>query len=568
MKKEKNKIILTESEYEKLINSNPLTNLPGNKIIEKVIQEKFLNSKNYFLVYFDISDFKAYNDIYGFEKGDIVIKEIAGISKKLINKNEFLGHIGGDDFVALIKDENLDNFIKKLFKETKEKRKNFYSKIDFEKGYIITFNRDGFREKIKLIGLTAVSFKYSEKFRTVFDVSEYASIIKTKAKNIRKLKEDNFISIVDEKVSQFSIKNIIEGYFPLKTKRSLIEAIGELKDISYIDYFIELLKRKDLHYLIKKSILFALGLMGNRNIKNILKEYLKSENPHLRMRATEAIGNIGIIELSGEIKKRLNDENKYVQRASITAAAKLGTKNLIPLIEKKLQSKDIQIKNNSILALAQLGDIKVIPMLFEIIKESRSYIQIKTSIRSLGILGKEKELRELLNISTNLPTKLKIETLLSIREILSREKIENIDFEKIKKLFISKSWRVRRLVAEILGFFEEKPEAKIFLFSILKTEKTDLVKTRAILSLKKFKGKDVINTVKKHLNSDIPIIIENCIITLSNIGTKNELDTMRIFLKHENLKIRELSAQGIINIMKREYGKKRSEKERNEEVTE
>src|SRR3989339_1035086 len=65
------RITITQEEYERLTNSNPLTGLPGNKMITRSIEQKFLGSPEYSLVYFDISDFKAYNDTYGFEKGDL-----------------------------------------------------------------------------------------------------------------------------------------------------------------------------------------------------------------------------------------------------------------------------------------------------------------------------------------------------------------------------------------------------------------------------------------------------------------------------------------------------------------
>ena len=79
---------------------NPISGLPGNLIIEKHIEQSLESKHEFKLLYFDIDNFKAYNDIYGFEKGDIIIKTLAQIIKEVIPKSEFVGHIGGDDFIS------------------------------------------------------------------------------------------------------------------------------------------------------------------------------------------------------------------------------------------------------------------------------------------------------------------------------------------------------------------------------------------------------------------------------------------------------------------------------------
>lgn len=85
---------------------NPLTELPGNILIEEEIKKRVNDVKKKFAVlYVDLDNFKAYNDVYGFLKGDEVIKFVAHILKKNINElgnpDDFIGHIGGDDFIAI-----------------------------------------------------------------------------------------------------------------------------------------------------------------------------------------------------------------------------------------------------------------------------------------------------------------------------------------------------------------------------------------------------------------------------------------------------------------------------------
>ncbi|HBC26950.1 MAG TPA: diguanylate cyclase response regulator, partial [Ruminococcaceae bacterium] len=52
--------------------------------------------------YFDMDNFKAYNDAYGFEKGDCIIKLLASCMTSHLPKGQFVGHVGGDDFVAVL----------------------------------------------------------------------------------------------------------------------------------------------------------------------------------------------------------------------------------------------------------------------------------------------------------------------------------------------------------------------------------------------------------------------------------------------------------------------------------
>ncbi len=90
---------------------NPLTMLPGNKIINRVLNDILIYSTKCAVFYFDLDHFKIFNDLYGFEKGDQVIVLLSGIVEKTIKTreaiNSFVGHIGGDDFVAVVENTDL-----------------------------------------------------------------------------------------------------------------------------------------------------------------------------------------------------------------------------------------------------------------------------------------------------------------------------------------------------------------------------------------------------------------------------------------------------------------------------
>lgn len=126
---------------------SPLTGLPGNMLIQQKLSEFIDSQKNYSVAYLDIDYFKAYNDVYGFEKGDAIIKLLADILEEFIPNNQFIGHIGGDDFIVaydeIIGYEDLmpinDIFEKAVI--------NLYSKEDLENGFITATNRQGSIEK-------------------------------------------------------------------------------------------------------------------------------------------------------------------------------------------------------------------------------------------------------------------------------------------------------------------------------------------------------------------------------------------------------------------------------------
>ncbi len=138
---------------------NPLTKLPGNTVIERYIAAASSNNDSYLLCYFDLDNFKAFNDVYGFRNGDRVILLFADIIKKHLPSEFCKAHIGGDDFFVAMQHNNEDEYsytkkiIKVMTKFTQD-AKNFYSKEDKERGFIISKDRE---ENIKVFPLLTVS---------------------------------------------------------------------------------------------------------------------------------------------------------------------------------------------------------------------------------------------------------------------------------------------------------------------------------------------------------------------------------------------------------------------------
>ena len=187
------KMVLRRSEMD--LEANPLTRLPGNVSIINEFSRK-IESKSLFAVcYADLDKFKAYNDKYGFEHGDEVIRETARIliqaTQQAGNPGDFIGHIGGDDFVVITDPQAADKICEKIIAEFDKKVPSFYKEADRKNGYIIALDRQGKEQKIPLlsisIGVVTNEFRNIEH---VAQIGEIGAELKSYAKH---LERSNFI---------------------------------------------------------------------------------------------------------------------------------------------------------------------------------------------------------------------------------------------------------------------------------------------------------------------------------------------------------------------------------------
>jgi diguanylate cyclase (GGDEF)-like protein len=98
---------ITENKIMAARHSNPLTMLPGNVPIYEWIDELLSRRHNFKLAYFDLNNFKPYNDIYGYSRGDEIILFLSETIKQNIDFDcDLLGHVGGDDFVVIFQSDD------------------------------------------------------------------------------------------------------------------------------------------------------------------------------------------------------------------------------------------------------------------------------------------------------------------------------------------------------------------------------------------------------------------------------------------------------------------------------
>lgn len=147
---------------------NPLTKLPGNRMIQKYISEIEIAKNSYIVCYLDLDNFKAFNDVYGFRNGDRVIQLFADIMRKNLPSGFFKAHIGGDDFFVatkIYKDENTCvSYIKEVISIFCQSVQELYSKQDRENGYIHAKDRDGKMKDFPLLTVSASILTINENY--------------------------------------------------------------------------------------------------------------------------------------------------------------------------------------------------------------------------------------------------------------------------------------------------------------------------------------------------------------------------------------------------------------------
>lgn len=143
------RVAMNISRSRQRVEANALTHLPGNPSIERVIHAKIDGREKFSVLYIDINHFKSFNDRYGFDKGDDVILQTAKIlvrtGESLAGAGQgcFIGHIGGDDFVAILPPDQEEAFARQFIAEFDRIIPTYYNEEDQKRGSIRIRNRQG-----------------------------------------------------------------------------------------------------------------------------------------------------------------------------------------------------------------------------------------------------------------------------------------------------------------------------------------------------------------------------------------------------------------------------------------
>jgi len=163
--------------------ANPLSLLPGNVPIYQQVDELIKRKRSFHFAYFDLNNFKPFNDIYGYAKGDQVIQLLSRLLKSNAQRHDFVGHIGGDDFVIIFQQDDWRKCCERIIEEFDEQIKSFYDEAHLQAGGIEAQSRSGEGQFFSLLSLAIgvvspnLALCYSH-----HDVAQLASDAKKQAK--------------------------------------------------------------------------------------------------------------------------------------------------------------------------------------------------------------------------------------------------------------------------------------------------------------------------------------------------------------------------------------------------
>ncbi|WP_159814908.1 bifunctional diguanylate cyclase/phosphodiesterase [Pseudomonas sp. 18058] len=180
--------LITELKIQQARYANPLTLLPGNVPIQQCLTRLLQQGRESVICYVDIDSFKPFNDIYGYGRGDEVLLCLAQcLNERVDPTRDFVGHIGGDDFLLVLGPEDWRKRLNQLLDDFQSQCRRFYRPEHLEAGCFIAPNRQGVRQEFPLLSLSIGVVHLHPEACAQLDASqlaEMASQAKHHAKNV------------------------------------------------------------------------------------------------------------------------------------------------------------------------------------------------------------------------------------------------------------------------------------------------------------------------------------------------------------------------------------------------
>ncbi len=169
--------LITERKIQQARHANPLTLLPGNVPIQQCFTRLLEQSRDAVICYVDIDSFKPFNDLYGYARGDEVLLCLAQcLSEAVDPSRDFVGHIGGDDFMLVLGSTDWRTRLNRLLEDFQSQCRRFYKAEDLLAGCFIARNRQGQREEYPLLSLSLGVVQLSGAACETLDADQLASL--------------------------------------------------------------------------------------------------------------------------------------------------------------------------------------------------------------------------------------------------------------------------------------------------------------------------------------------------------------------------------------------------------
>lgn len=168
---------------------SPLTGLPSGRRVERAIEERLSEPGLWSILYLDLDNFKAYNDVYGFVRGNDIIRllgrVIDGAMRELGGATDFIGHVGGDDFILLTTPDAVSPLCNRIIERWDAESRAFYSPDVLQRGTLIAVDRRGQSQTYPLVALSiGVVTNERRPITSLVEVSGIAAEVKRAAKSL------------------------------------------------------------------------------------------------------------------------------------------------------------------------------------------------------------------------------------------------------------------------------------------------------------------------------------------------------------------------------------------------
>ena len=171
------RITLNLTRARERLQANPLTGLPGSIAIEENILTRLERGETFSVCYVDINHFKSFNDRYGFDRGDRIIRHLAqlllrGLETAGADRKSFVGHIGGDDFIVILGSDSEPRFAQSCLEEFDRLIPTYYDETDRKRRSVFVKNRNGVPVAFPLMSLCIAAV--TNQFRPYHNMGEIA----------------------------------------------------------------------------------------------------------------------------------------------------------------------------------------------------------------------------------------------------------------------------------------------------------------------------------------------------------------------------------------------------------
>ena len=167
---------------------NPTSGLPGGKAIEEEIQRRVSAGESFAISYIDLDNFKAFSDSFGFSVADAVIRDtgtaIRGVVERIGSGRDFVGHIGGDDFIVVTSEEHAEAIARESAERFREVATRAVGEEAVRRGSFMGIDRDGKAREFAIARLSAAVLNIEPaKWVSMGHLGSLAAEVKRRAKH-------------------------------------------------------------------------------------------------------------------------------------------------------------------------------------------------------------------------------------------------------------------------------------------------------------------------------------------------------------------------------------------------